>query len=287
MKLDDYNIIMPARIVEYFPANQTATVKICNDITTSNSTEDEIQTEPAHLYNVPVFTGGGGGWHITFPVKPDDTCLLNFSQFGYDHWLYKDADKAGVRAGGNVQPWTRRRFSLADGFAQVGWNNIPRAIDSYQSADAEFRNVDRAQRVTLKESGDIEVITGTTKITLSSDSVTIDSDSTVNVNTATANVTATTAANITAPMTTIDGDLTVTGLSTLTGAVSAVASVTTPLCTAGTVAAGAGAVTLSAAGAASSAPMTATEFTAGGVTLTGHTHAENGDGGGTTGTGQG
>ncbi len=287
MKMDDYSIIMPGRIVEYFPATQTATVKISDTRTYSTSSVDDEQAVRPLLEDVPVFTPGGGGWHMTFPIKPDDPCLLNFSQFGYDHWLFEDADDAGIRSDGQPQPWTKRRFDVTDGFAQVGWNNIPKAIDNYKANDAEFRNADATQRVTLLEGGNVEVVTGTTKITLTADGITLDSDSTVVVNTDTATVNATTeaiietatatinasaATDITSPLTTIDGNLTVTGSSTLTGAVTATTSVATP-----SVNVASGAVQLSSGGATSTGPMTATEFTAGTITLTGHKHP--GDGG--------
>ena len=296
MKIDDYSIIMPGRIVEYFPETQTATVKISDARTYSTSSEDDVQATRPLLEDVPVYTSGGGGWHITFPIKPDDPCLLNFSQFGYDHWLFDNKDDAGIRSNNQPQPWTKRRFDLADGFAQVGWNNIPTAITDYNPDSAEFRNEDASQRLTLLDDGNIEIVTGTTKITLTGDSIILDSDSEVTVNTQTANinaeteanvntananitataeakvdtatatVNATAAANITSPMTTINGALTVTG------PINGLTSVTTPLVSAGALAVtGAGAATV-----AGSLTVTG-EVSANGIDLSTHMHP--GDGG--------
>lgn len=215
MNIDDYSITMPGRIVEYFPETQTATVKISNDRTYSTDTDDESQVTPSFLYDVPVFTSGGGFWHITFPIKTDDPCLLSFSQFGYDHWLFKNEDSAGVRDDGHPQAWTEREFDLADGFAQVGWNNIPTAIADYHATDAEFRNVDRDQRIALQENGDIHIKTGTTTITMNpSGDITINTDTNI-----TANVGGNMTANVTGDMTNIvGGNMTsnVTGDSTTT-----------------------------------------------------------------------
>ena len=83
---------------------------------------------------------------MTFPVKPGDTCLVSFSQFGYDHWLYNDDDAAGTRDDGNPQPWTFRKFNVQDGFAQVGFNTLPRAISGYSATDSEWRNASAGQK---------------------------------------------------------------------------------------------------------------------------------------------
>ena len=134
---------------------------------------------------------------MTFPIKTGDTCLINFSQFGYDHWLYNDEDSAGVRSDGQPQTWTERRFSLRDGFAQVGYNTIPKAIADYSELDSEWRNVDRTVMVTLADAG-VNIVAGTSTINISKDG----------------NVT------ITAPTTAIVGDLTVTGSVVATGEVT-------------------------------------------------------------------
>lgn len=167
--IDDYNIQMPGRIESYDPVTQLGVVRISNDKTYSNSTETSRQRKRVLLRDVPIQTPGGGDWHMTFPIKKGDACLISFSQFGYDHWLYEDKDSAGVRADGQPQTWTNRRFSTRDGFAQVGFNTIPRAIADYSATDSEWRNVDRQQRVTLEEGGNIVIATGSTVINVAKD----------------------------------------------------------------------------------------------------------------------
>lgn len=202
----EYNTILAGRIVEYFPATQTATVKISSDRVYSNSSEDDIGTERGFLYDVPTFTSGGGGWHMTFPIKEDDPCLLKFSQIGYDHWLYDDKDKAGLRFDGKQMPWMNRKFSLQDGFAQVGFNTLPRAIQNYSDVHSQWRNIDAEQVISLNEDTSI-TITSPVKLTVNAPSVEVICE--------TAEVTASTSTTITAPESTIDGNLTVTG--TITG----------------------------------------------------------------------
>tara|TARA_R110000764_G_scaffold136946_2_gene224841 strand:- start:559 stop:1230 length:672 start_codon:yes stop_codon:yes gene_type:complete len=198
MNFDDYHFTKPGHIVEYFPLTQTATVQISNDRTYSTSTQDDLTVTPSYLYDVPTFTPGGGDFHMTFPIKAGDSCLLSFSQFGYDHWFVNNEDAAGVRDDGNPQPWTYRKFNLADGFCQVGWNNLKTAIDGYLADGSEWRNIDRTQRIALQENGDIEVVAGSSTLVMTKDG----------------NVT------VTAPTTAIVGDLTVSGTIVATGEVT-------------------------------------------------------------------
>jgi len=216
--IDDYNIQMPGRIVEYDATTQLAVVRISNDKTYSNSAEISRQVKRVLLRDVPVYTPSGGNWAMTFPIKTGDTCLISFSQFGYDHWLYNDEDSAGVRSDGEPQTWTGRRFSLRDGFAQVGFNTIPRAIADYSALDSEWRNVDRTQRITLAADGEINISTGTETVT----SVTIKPDGTVSIIAPTSttvtspviSIVAETSVGITSPTVDMSGDLNVTGIVT-------------------------------------------------------------------------
>ena len=202
--MDTYNILLPGRIVEYFPATQLATVLICNDRTYYTSTEDSIQVENGLLEDIPVFTPGGGNWHLTFPIKPGDSCILSFSQVGYDHWLFEDKDSAGKRANGSPMPWTRRRFNLADGFAQVGWNTIPRAVTDYSAVHSQWRNENATQIISLNE--DL--------------SIAITSPTTVDIEAPTININAPTKVNINCPETEISGHLTVGAGVSVTGTIS-------------------------------------------------------------------
>jgi hypothetical protein len=203
MNFDDYNFTKPGHIVEYFPVTQTATVQISNDRTYSTTSDDDLTVTPSYLYDVPTFTPGGGNFHMTFPIKAGDPCLLSFSQFGYDHWFVNNEDAAGIRSDGYPQPWTNRKFNLADGFCQVGWNNLKTTIDGYLADGSEWRNVDRTQRIALQENGNIEVVAGTSTLVMTKDGV----------------------VTVTAPTTAIIGNLTVDGTIAATGGISTDATV--------------------------------------------------------------
>ena len=228
-----YSLLLPARIVEYFPENQTATVQICAETLFSTAnTLSEVKTRQP-LEGVPVHTVGGGGWHLTMPIKAGDTCIISFSQVGYDHWLYEDKDVAGLLAN-NPMPHLRRQFNEDDGFVTVGFNTLPRAIKKYSPTDSTWinDNVDHEagedfQVITLKE--DLSIVID------SSVSLTINAPSVV-VNCETSEVNATTSATITTPAATIECDTSVVNASesaaitTVDATVDATASmkVTTP-----------------------------------------------------------
>jgi len=157
MNWEDYNIVMPGRVVEYFPATQTATIQVSAERIFYSATDSESTIKRGKLMDVPVHTVSGGGYSVTMPIKAGDTCLMLFSQFGYDHWLWLDKDSAGSFAK-NPAPWLRRTFSNKDGLAIVGLNTIPRAIPNYSATDAEFRNTELTQYISLREAGDIDIV---------------------------------------------------------------------------------------------------------------------------------
>lgn len=66
------------------------------------------------LINVPVCFPSAGGYHIHFPIKRGDECIVIFSDLSYDNfWLH-----------GNVQnPVEQRRHDLSDGLALFGFVN--------------------------------------------------------------------------------------------------------------------------------------------------------------------
>lgn len=201
MDLSDYNIILYGRIVEFFPLDQTATIKISfnRNFETSGALGEQIVNED--LVDVPVHVPFGGGWSMTFPIKPGDTCMLLFSQVGYDHWFFNDKDEAGTFAEEPMY-WTERTFSLQDGFAIVGFNTLLRSIENYSETDSQWRNVEADQIISLNEDKSISIDSPV--------SVTINAPE-VNVNTDTANINASALVAIDSPSVTMSGTLDVSG----------------------------------------------------------------------------
>ena len=207
--MNDWFTSMPGRIVTYDPTKQTATVKMCAERIFESAKVSEGLTITNDLVEVPVHTPSGGGWAITTPIKTGDTCILFFSKVGYDHWLFEDKDEGGTKFGRPV-PHLRRSFSQEDGYALVGLNTIPRAIQSYTMDGSQWRNVDAVQNIHLREDLSIE-INSPIKVTINAPSV--------EVNCSTAVVNATSSNTITSPTSTFNGNMVVTGSLDVTGAV--------------------------------------------------------------------
>ena len=179
---------------------------------------------------------------MTFPIKAGDTCLLSFSEFGYDHWFVDNADSAGIRDDGNPQPWTARMFNLDDGFAQVGWNNLPTAIQSYSEVNSQWRNNVADQVISLNDDTSI-TITSPIDLTVNAPNVTVN---------------ASTKITMVSPEVEITGNLLVGG--NITGMMAAIIT---------------GAV--SGASSAFTGAMTSLTAAIGGINMTSHKHTHNGD----------
>lgn len=178
MDLGKYVLILPGRIVTYHGPTQTATVRICVEkITQDSGTNDKLQTYK-DLRNVPVHTPSGGGWSFTVPIAAGNTCILFFSQVGYDHWFVNDRDVGGKLAG-MPAPHLNRSFDKNDSFALVGLNTLPRAIQDYSTTDSEWRNTDRSQVISLKANGDIDITTPGT-VTVNAAAAIVNAPSTIN-----------------------------------------------------------------------------------------------------------
>jgi hypothetical protein len=172
--LSNYNIIYPARIVSYNPDNQTASIQICAERITNNGSEVDVLVKRKPIEEVPVQTPSGGGWSMTMPIKEGDTCIILFSQVGYDHWFYKDEDLAGTVAG-VPKPHLNRKFDYDDGFVFVGINTLPRAIKSYSGEHSQWRDSEGTQVISLNKDASIS-IDSTTKIKIKAPKILLEGD---------------------------------------------------------------------------------------------------------------
>ena len=174
---EEYSIILPGRIVSFDSTTQTAEVLVCADAIYSGSEETRYTVDRVPIPGVPVHVSSGGGWSCTFPIEPGNTCILFFSQVGYDHWFYLDDDVAGTLAG-LPKPWLGRKFNEDDGFALVGLNTLPRKIINYSSIHSQWRNEDATQIISLNDDGSID-INSTVKVTINAPAVEVNCDSSV------------------------------------------------------------------------------------------------------------
>jgi len=166
------------RVVTFYADNQTADVQICAEDVYDTVEKKQIMVKPQVLKGIPVHMPKGGIFRITFPVEPGDTCLLVFSQTGYDHWLYSDKDVAGQIEKEPAQH-LYRHHNRNDAFCIVGFETLPRVLTDYNPEDLEVRNTTNTQVVRLKKNGDIELETST-GISLTSESITLNGTTTIN-----------------------------------------------------------------------------------------------------------
>lgn len=258
---EQYSLILPGRIVEYFPADQTATVLVCTDRITHSADSTDNLEKRTPIFGVPVHTPSGGGWSMTMPIKPGDTCLMLFSQTGYDHWLYEDKDTAGLLA--NLpKPHLLRRFKEDDGFCFVGVNTLPRAIPSYSPTHSQWRGPDPVKQVISLNDDESINIDSNVSLTINAPAV--------EVNCTTAVVNASTGVDVNAPITAISDNVTIGGTLEVTGLVTNLAAViTTGITTTGGLAVAGG-----AAANMGSGPTTSTgSVTVNGIGVETHAHA--------------
>lgn len=134
--LKEINCAKIGSIVEYFPGDEKtvplATVKVSfQQVTSISPTGVRTIAEYPLLLHVPVEFTGGGGYSMTYPVKPGDECLVVFNDRELDNWL---------TSGGGQPPTTSRMHDLSDGVAFVGIRSNPRAIANVSTDAVQLRS---------------------------------------------------------------------------------------------------------------------------------------------------
>lgn len=148
--MKDVHTALPGMIVEFDPISQTAKVQLLlRRIFKGDNALDLPQ-----LINVPVWQPRAGGFVITFPIKPEDECLVLFSERSLDNWF----KQSGVQT-----PTDFRMHSLSDAICLVGMSSEPKVITSYDTENFQIRNEDNDQSVTLLANKDIK-LTSPTKV---------------------------------------------------------------------------------------------------------------------------
>jgi len=150
-KLVDLHTCMPAKVVFYNPATQTADV--LPSIMTRYEGEPVARPLPI-IPNVPVVHAKTLLAHIHMPLSPGDDVVLVFSERSLDRW----------KSTGNIaDPNDRRRHNLTDAFALVGGSGIPGSFSVTDPTAVEIVNGAASASVGLAK---IESKIGTTKTTL-------------------------------------------------------------------------------------------------------------------------
>ena len=119
----------------------------------------EIMALPL-LHDCPVKLPTGGGWNITFPIKPGDECMAVFSDAALDAWLQSGA------ANESTAPISQRRHSLSDAVADFGLRSTPRGLADYSTTSMQLRSDD----------GTVVIDLAAGKITVTAPQVTVNAD---------------------------------------------------------------------------------------------------------------
>ena len=204
------------------------------------------------LLDCPVVFPRGGGCSLTFPIKAGDECLVVFSCRAIDIWWQQ---------GGVQPPAETRMHDLSDGFVIPGPYSQPQVIPDVSIEAVELRTDDRSARLSIFPSDHlVEVETVGNMVGTVGGTVTV---------TAGGDVTLTCPKlTVDCPDTTFTGNVTVQGLITGNGGF--------------TVTGGSG-VQATCDIALTGAMSSTGDITAGGISLTTHTHSGVTPGGGSTG----
>lgn len=169
--LSELNTSYPGHVFNFDATTQTCEVQLAIE-TLFMGYESAFTVVPKQrLQNVPVQFIQGSGFSLTHPIPDGTPCYVHFAQRGIDHWVNENSNTVGLNKNGSPNPQFSQKFSVLNAVCVIGIQPTPKAIKSFQTNSLEIRNEDRSQRVTLVDSGEIQIVTGSTKITVTPDGV--------------------------------------------------------------------------------------------------------------------
>lgn len=121
-------------VVQLFDsATQTAQVQVAYKKTYYNGPDINVPVYVDYpvLIDCPVVVLQGGGATLTFPIKPNDTCLVLFNDRDIDNW-FKSGQSGPVA--------TQRLHAFSDGFALIGVNSLLTVLQDYDTIRAVMKN---------------------------------------------------------------------------------------------------------------------------------------------------
>lgn len=193
---------LPGIVESFNPSAMTVSIKPSIKAKVRDQAGATTDVELPLLVDCPVVFPGGGGFTLTFPIKPGDECLVVFSSRCIDCWW----ESGGVQVQADL-----RMHDLSDGFALVGVRSMPRKLDPAVSTSAvQLRNDAGTALIKIDEDDNITAQTPA--------GVALDAGGDVYV-TAGADLIADVAgqATIQAPTIALTGNVTITGNLVVTG----------------------------------------------------------------------
>ena len=175
-RLKDLHTALPGIIKSFDASTQLASVQPCIKRVFKTRDAGVEFTTPADLpllINVPIQFPRGGGFSLTMPIKPEDECLLIFSERSIDFWHEK---------GGTQLPGARRFHDLSDAIALVGLSSKPNKIPNYNPDSMELKADDGSVSVKWNADGTINV-TANSEVIVTAPLSTVNGNAIVNGNT--------------------------------------------------------------------------------------------------------
>ncbi|HIE1924573.1 TPA: Gp138 family membrane-puncturing spike protein [Pseudomonas aeruginosa] len=162
---------LPGIIQSFDAAAMTCTVQPAIQALIRDESGSLTSVDLPLLLDCPVQFPAGGGCTLTFPVKPNDECLVVFASRCIDSWW----QSGGIQAQAEL-----RMHDLSDGFALLGFRSQPRVIGAVSTNSAQLRSDDGIAFVEINPSTHAVNATTTGPMALSAPLVTINGDVKVN-----------------------------------------------------------------------------------------------------------
>lgn len=142
----------PGKVVSVDMVKQTMSVQLAVKSFVKQEDGSQKAVDIPILQDVPFQFPGGGGMLMTFPVKPGDEVLVNFTARAPDTWQ---------QSGGEQVPPDAGMHSLSNGFAQLGYRSNPNAakVTDPSSTGAEMRSEDGMTKMSMSAAGGVAVST--------------------------------------------------------------------------------------------------------------------------------
>ena len=143
------------KIVDFDNIKQTATVQPL----IKEYVKGEWKLLPK-LLDVPCFFPRGGGYCLTFPVKPDDEVMVIFNDRCLDAWW---------QSGGEQTQLELRSHDLSDAMCLFGITSVPRAVTDYSTNSVMLRNEDNDSYFEIVDDDKTINIKGAEKLNIETD----------------------------------------------------------------------------------------------------------------------
>lgn len=162
---------LPGIIQSFDPVAMTCVVQpAIQSFVTDDDGSMTLTTLPL-LLDCPVQFPAGGGCTLTFPVKPDDECLVVFASRCIDAWW----QSGGIQAQAEL-----RMHDLSDGFALLGFRSQPQVIAGVSTVCAQLRSDDGVAFIEINPTTHAVNATTTGPMALTAPLVTINGNVQVN-----------------------------------------------------------------------------------------------------------